>query len=223
MLWSMARTKRRTKVSDRERIAEAFGELMDRGYLLPFPGWEICCTNCGWHEVARQLGISDSGDEELPGDLKTVWWHEQSDSYAFCMDADAIPQTEGFADQIPEDDFEEWYIAHAEEAAADSILARTTEYATLLEPLYIHWRGDSAEIAAALRARGLRVKVPDGDDKCIVVFPDHSIFHADPVNGEVMLHLDGDEYWLPVEDAKRLARKLSRAARAAVVQMPPLP
>ena len=222
MLSSMARTKRRTRVSDRERIAEAFGELMERGYLLPFPGWEICCTNCGWREVAHQLGMDERDDDDFPADFKTVWWHEQADSLAFCMDADAFPQTEEFAEKIPEDDFEEWFEAHAEEAAADSIIARTTEYATLLGPLFIHWRGDSSEVAAALRARGLRVRVPDEDDKCIIVMPEHSMFHADPVNGEVMLHLDGDEFWLPVEDAKRLARKLTRAARSAEAQLPGL-
>jgi len=222
----MPNTKNRSrmKASDRERIATAFGELVERGYLLPFAGWEVCCTNCGWAEVAKQIGISEDDEvDELPADLKTVWWHEQSDSYAFCMDGGAMPQTEEFLESIPEDaDFEEWFDEHGEEIEADSILARTTEYTMLLEPLYIHWRGDKHEIVAALRAQGLRVMAPPSDGKCIVVLPDHSTFHADPVNGEVVLHLDGDETVLTIKDARRLARALNRAVKGAQGQVPTL-
>jgi hypothetical protein len=227
MLTAMTRAKQETKprhadINDRERLAQAFGELADRGYLLPFAGWDVCCPSCGWQEVAKQIGA----DEVLPGNLKTVWWHEQADSYAFCMDPSVTPQTEAFLDKMPDEDeentIEVWLEAHAEEAAADSVLARLDDYAVLLEPLFINWRGDKNEIVAALRAQGLRVQVPDEDESCIVVLPARSVFHADPVNGEIVLHLDGDEYVLTVADAQRLAKQLNRAARRAVNQMPVL-
>jgi hypothetical protein len=168
--------------------------------------------------VARQTGAV----EELPADLKTVWWHEQADSYAFCADLDLVPQTERFMSAVPEDHIEEWFNAHADEAAADSVVARVSEFATLRSPLYVHWRGDKQEIAAALRAQGLRVQVPDSDSTCIAVLPARATFHAFAENGEVVLHLDGEQVLLTAADAKKLARKVGTAAREAVAQVPML-
>lgn len=206
------------EVSDRERIAMAVGELVQRGYLT-MPPWSVCCSNCGWGEVGRMVGA----DDELPPGTKAVWWHEQNDSYAFVEDAGAIPQTAGFLDEMTgHDDDEEWFDQHMEHAEADSILARLTEFNQLLAPLYVHWLGDALEISAALRAQGLRVVVPDDESKCIVVLPTHTSFHARPVNGEVYLEIDDNEIQMTAADARRLVRRLNRAARLAEAQMPTL-
>lgn len=215
----MAQVQREVEITDRERIAMAVGELVERGYVT-MPGWTVCCSSCGWAEIGRLAGVGR--DEDLPEGFKTIWWHEQGDSYAFAENPGIIPQTNAFLEQLSEheDDGEEWFESHAQEAQADSVLARLTEYATLLSPLYVHWLGDSAEIAAALRAQGLRVQVPEGINKCIVVLPMEATFAARAINGEVMLEIDGDEILLTSEDARKLVRKLNRAARLAEGQMP---
>lgn len=200
-------------VSDRERIAGAFGELASRGYLLPFASWEVCCASCGWTEVALQT----NSDDELPSDLKTVWWDERTDSYAFCDDADATPQTSEFMRLHPDDDDDD---DESNEAAADSVVARLTEYAMLVAPLYLHWRGDGQEIAAALRTQGLRVQVPKTESECIVVLPTVMPVDGQAVDGEVAVLVGSHQTILTVKDARRLARKLTRAARIAETQMP---
>lgn len=213
----MARLRQHLRTSDRERIALALGELADRGYVLPFAAWDICCSGCGWSEIARSLGAED----ELPADFKTVWWDEQSDSYAFCDDPHFVPQTTRFLHAFAGVDLDEkWIQDHSAEVEADSIVARMTEFSTLRSPLFLRWRGDKEEVAAALRFQGLRVQVPDDSSQCVAVLPTHTPFEVHPVNGEVMVLLDGEETQLTAEDAARLARKISRAARTARVQMP---
>lgn len=192
-------------ISDRERIASAMGELADRGYLLPFAAWDICCPACGWSEVARQTGTDDA----LPVGLKTVWWDRLSDSYAFCNNADAEPHTAQFV-----------HTGHTQESQVDSVVARLTEFNTLVAPLYIHWRGDQNEIAAALRSQGLRVQVPPALETCVSVLPARSRFNVRPVDGEVLLSVDGEDVQLTVADAKRLARQLAKATRQAEMQIP---
>ena len=196
----------------------AVGELVERGYLT-MPPWSVCCSSCGWSEIGRMVGA----DDELPTDLKAVWWHEQNDSYAFAEDAGAIPQTASFMDAMAgHDDDEAWFEKHMENAESDSILARLTEFAMLLAPLYIHWLGDKYEIVAALRAQGLRVQAPHDQTKCIVVLPAHTSFHARPVNGEVLLEIDDNEIQMTAADARKLVRRLNRAARLAETEMPTL-
>ena len=215
---------RTEELSDRERIAIAVGELVDRGYAT-MPSWRVCCSNCGWAEIGKSIGINWR-DEEFPDDFKAIWWHEQGDSLAFADDAGMIPQTASFLEQLAEheddDDDDSWFEQHMEEAEADSIIARLTEFNTLLRPLYVHWLGNSTEIAAALRAQGLRVQVPSDDSKCIVVLPMETAFSAQAINGEVVLEIDGDEVQLSAGDTRRLIRKLTRAARLAESQMPSL-
>lgn len=197
----------------------AMGELAERGYLLPFAAWDVCCSGCGWTEVARQLGA----DDELPEEIKTVWWDEQSDSYAFCDDPHFVPQTTRFLHSFAEVELDEkWLEDHSAEVEADSIVARLTEFSTLRSPLFLRWRGDKEEVAAALRSQGLRVQVPTDSGQCVAVLPTHVAFEVQPVNGEVMLLLEGEEVQLTPEDAMRLARKVSQAARKASVQMPAL-
>jgi len=209
------------ELTDRERIAAAIGELVDRGYTT-MPPWSVCCSNCGWAEIARRV---DAPRDDLPQDLKTVWWHEQNDSYAFAEGAGVIPQTTAFMeilDHIEDDEADQWLQEHAHDIEADSVLARLTEYATLRAPLYLHWLGDKNEIAAALRAQGLRVTIPFDETKCLVVLPMQTAFRARPVNGEVVLEIDDEQIQLTAEDARKLVRRLNQAARQAEQQMPHL-
>jgi len=204
----MARAKSRP-TTDRERIAAAMAELVGRGYgtLSPF---ETCCARCGWREIARQTGAIDS----LPEDIKTVWWDEIADTYAFVYDTDLVTSMVHHVHGA----------SHGEDrgSRADSILERLTRFTTLLAPLFVHWRGDQNEIAAALRAQGLRVQVPMVISTCIAVLPDRIDFRVQPVNGEVLFELDGEEVQLTTADARRLVRKLNRAARLAEAQFPAL-
>jgi hypothetical protein len=206
----------REHANDRERLAAALAELALRDYLIMPAAWEMCCATCGWTEIARQVGA----DGEFPEDLKTIWWHEQTDSRAFLGDADAMPQTDDFWDRLPEDDEAalEWMEAHAEEAAADSITARLTVYNDLVDSLFLHWIGDPEEIAAALRATGLRVVVPDGPDTCFEVLPGRAHFHAAAVDGEVLVHTSNGPLHLTAAEARKLAKQVNAAAREAVAQ-----
>lgn len=195
------------------------GELGERGYLLPFAPWDMCCSGCGWAEIERRVGV----DDEFPQGFKTVWWDEQSDNYAFCDDPYFTPQTTHFMHSFAEVELDEsWMENHSQEVEADSVVARLTEFSTLVSPLFLRWRGDKEEVAAAMRAQGLRVQVPDDPTRCVMVLPTHTAFEVQPINGEVMLLLDGEEIQLTAEDAMRLARKVSQAARKASVQMPAL-
>lgn len=206
----------RAYASDRERLAEALAELAGRGYLLVGAPWEVCCATCGWTEIARRIGAED----HLPEDLKTVWWHEQSDSFAFLGDPGALPQSDEFWDRVPDDDDEAvaWMEEHAEEAVTDSVMARLALYNDLVEPLNLHWMGDPEEIAAALRATGLRVVVPNSERECFEVLPVKAHFHAAAINGEVTVHLSGGSVHLTAAEARKLAKQVNAAAREAVRQ-----
>lgn len=206
----------RTHASDRERLAEALAELSIRGYLLLPAAWEVCCARCGWREIARLTGATDT----FPPDLRTVWWHEQADSLAFLGDADAIPQTDGFWERLPEDDAEAaaWMDDHHDEVERDSTAARIGVHTDLVDSLYIHWAGDRDEIAAALRATGLRVVVPPDEDGCFEVLPSRAVFQASAVDGEVMVHTSGGALRLTAAEARKLAKQVNAAAREAVAQ-----
>lgn len=206
----------RAYANDRERLAHALAELSLRGYLLLPAPWEWCCAACGWAEIARQ---ANSGDL-LPEGLKALWWHERADSLAFLGDSEAIPQSDEFWDRVPDDDAEAiaWMDEHDEEAVADSIAARLNVYNELVDTLYMHWSGDAEEVAAALRATGLRVVVPASDQECFEVLPVKAHFHAAAVNGEVTIHLSGNAVHLTAAEARKLAKQVNAAAREAVQQ-----
>jgi hypothetical protein len=205
-------------ITDRERLATAFAELVLRGYQT-IDSMAACCSSCGWATFVS--------DDNLPEDLKAIWWHSQSDSAAFMGDASAIPQTDEIWERIPDsDDYEvidAWMEEHSDEMEMDSLVARVEVYHTLVAPLMIHWRGDATEIVAALRASGLRVVVPPDESVCIEVLPERIEFHTHAVDGEVLLHLDGHSTQMRVEEVRRLVRTLNRAARQADKQaLPPL-
>lgn len=206
----------RTYASDRERLAAALAELDGRGYLLMPAAWDVCCAGCGWTELARQVGVT----EDFPDDLRTVWWHEQADSQAFFGDASAFLQTDEFWDRLPEDDEEAqtWMEEHVEEATADSIAARVGVYNNLVDSLYLHWMGDRDEIAAALRATGLRVVTPTSPDMCFEVLPSRAHFHASAIGGEVLVRTTNGELHLTAAEARKLAKQVNAAAREAVAQ-----
>jgi hypothetical protein len=208
----------RARETDRERVGRAFAELASRGYLLPFPAWEMCCSRCGWAEVRRQVGLDpDDEDATWTEGVKTVWWHAQGDSWAFAGDSGLMPHTEAFLDAMPddEDEADAWFEAHVDEAEADTLVAMETEYATLLNPLHLHWLGDPDEIVAALRATGLRARRPDSDSECVAVFPTSARFEVEVDAEDVTLVLDGEATLLTPGDARRLARRLQEAARRA--------
>lgn len=210
----------RNAVNDRERLATAFSELAQRGYLLLLPPWDVCCTRHGWAKIAEVSGVSP---DSMPTTLRTVWWYEQVDTYAFMGDVDGRPHTRDFLARLPhkQDEAENWLATHTRETAADSVAARLNVYNNLVAPLFLHWFGDSDEIVAALRASGLRVVPPPDRSLCIEVLPAKVKFKADAIDGEVSLELDGDQILLTPEDARRLSRSIGSAARKAEVQAAP--
>lgn len=212
---------REKTATDRDLIAAAFTELANRGYVIPFKGWEVCCTSCGWAEFRRQAGLEPGAD--FAEHLRTVWWHEQADAAAF-TEGNPSPHTPDFLDGLP-DDLEEavaWIDLHGEEVAADSFRARQTLYADLRGALHLHWLGNADEIVAALRAQGLRVHAPEDSDMCISVLPDSASMAAVASGGDVEVRIGAMRTVLAVTDAKRLARLLNSAARRAAAQDLPL-
>lgn len=215
-----AQSTDRETVTDRQRLDNALAELAERGYLIPFKPWEVDCRTCGWTKFRDLLGLPD--DQEIPRDRPTVWWHDQADVSAFCGD-DILPHTPEFIEALPDDpvEFRLWLDAHEDEAEADTIAARETMFATLRSMLPINWIGNSEEIAAALRAQGLRVYAPDTDASCIAVLPSETDLTAIPIGEDVGVQVGSFRAIMTVADAKRLARKLNSAARQAQSLMMP--
>lgn len=217
---SQTQQAERDTVTDRERLDRALAELADRGYLIPFKPWEVDCRNCGWTKYREVLGL-DSG-EDIPKDRPTVWWHDAADVSAFVGD-DTLPHTPEFLESLPDDpvEFRVWIDAHEEEAEADTIAARETMFATLRSMLAINWVGNAEEIAAALRAQGLRVYAPDSDSSCIAVLPDQTDLTAVAIGEDIGIQVGDFRAIVTVADAQRLSREIKAATKQARSLMMP--
>lgn len=165
-------------MTDRDRLASAFDELRGLGYYAPTDGaWRFCCASCAMNAV----------DVEADDPHLFVFWTSQKDDYAFVENggmplSDEIVRrqwAESGANDVPpleqdrrEQLLDDWADAHLDELIADEIHQRTSQLTTLVDPLYLHWCGESEVIVGVLRAHGLNVPgVPNGDGYCIEVHP----------------------------------------------------
>ena len=147
-------------LTDRDRLAQAFDQLRQRGYHAPVHyAWTVDCNSCGLGQLQH-----DVGDRPIPG---YVFWHMQKDDYAF---------TGTYSPPIPEryaDRDEAWFESPegVEELDAAMLDERLHRYNMLVEPLHLHWGGDRYAIVRVLRRHGLAVCVPPSSDTCIEVRP----------------------------------------------------
>jgi hypothetical protein len=201
-------------VSDRQRLDSALMELISRGYTVPFKPWEVDCRSCGWVKYKGMLGLG--AEDPIPPGQRVIWWHDQSDVTAFCG-ADEMPHTPEFIQSMPEDaeEFHFWIEAHADEAEADTAVARSTLFTRLRAMLPIHWIGNSEEITAALRAQGLRVHSPGDEESCIAVLAEQADLAAVAIGEDVGIQVGELRTVISARDARRLVRKINAAARAA--------
>jgi hypothetical protein len=172
-------------VTDRERLALAFGILRENGWFAPTE-WSstLCCTPCGWKRVCERFGIEDDEWDELPYDKEplSVWWHSQGDSVAFCGADNESPLTDSMHERIVQamhehptsEEKSEWLADHRDEIIADERIARLTLYSNLICDLSLHWSGSMMQMrlaVATLRSVGLVVTEPNDPAQCITVHP----------------------------------------------------
>lgn len=159
-------------MSDRERLAVAFGMLRQAGWFAPTT-WSghMCCSTCGWTEIVHN-------DPEFAWDTdKSIWWHASADSAAFVSDDDDLPLGADLLQAWKNaEDPEEWVHEHQDEIRASSFLVRMNEsrYQYLVDDLALHWSGgkDAALVAVkVLRSVGFNVTPPATEDDCIVIHP----------------------------------------------------
>ncbi len=172
-------------VTDRERLALAFGILRENGWYAPTE-WSstLCCTPCGWQRVTERFGLAEEEWDALPFEDEplSIWWHSQGDSVAFCGATEESPLTEGMhslitqamRDNETQEEKSTWLEAHSAEILADERVARLTLYSTLICDLTLHWSGPMLQMklaVATLRSVGLTVTEANSPEQCIVVHP----------------------------------------------------
>jgi hypothetical protein len=178
------------ELSDRERLALAFGILREHKWYAPTE-WSstLCCTSCGWERVAAKFGYNEESWQELPYEEEplSMWWTSESDSVAFYGKLDESPMTADMSRQLTEvwgdgdspETMSEWIQEHADDIVTDERVARTTEYVNLVADLALQWSGpvDAMRLAVAtLRSVGLDVTEPARPTQCIYVHPRETSF-----------------------------------------------
>ena len=174
------------ELTDRDRIALAFGILREEGWFAPIE-WcgTLCCANHGWVQVCEHFGMSEDAwiATEFADEPPSIWWHSQADSIAFygsLTEAVMSPEMEARMDALYEasggDDeaVAEWMIAHQDEMDADELIERTTKLVNLVDTLAINWSGGMEKMNQAievLRSVGLTVTEPVDPSFRIVVHP----------------------------------------------------
>jgi hypothetical protein len=146
--------------TDRERLALAFDDLRQRGYLAPVEfAWTQCCRNCAAAELDR---LDPSGAAR-----GFVFWDAQDDDAAF-IEPDGQPLPERFAGR--DDD---WLNdpANGPEIEAACLDERLHRWTNLRRPLRLKWGGDRYTIVRTLRRHGLHAKLPPDPETCIEVLP----------------------------------------------------
>lgn len=150
------------ELTDRDRLAMAFGDLREAGYAADITlGYSACCRECAMRRIA---GVNDDEDVDVVMPEKFIFWFIAKDDYSF------VGSTEGFP--IPER-----YLGMDEEAIAEILdefdaaitAERLSKYTTLVKPLNLHWGGSADEIVGVLRKHGLKADCPNGDHWCIEV------------------------------------------------------
>lgn len=173
-------------LTDRERLALAFGILRERGWFAPVD-WStsLCCTSHGWEQVVGNFNMTKLQwmDTEYDDEPPTLWWHTHSDSAAFCGSVSEAPLSAEMEAKIEsvyassgEDErvLAAWMEEHQDELDADEKIARMTKYVTLLEGLSLHWSGGMAhmdEAVGVLRSVGLVVSAAEDPNHSIFVHP----------------------------------------------------
>lgn len=143
-----------TDLTDRDRLAAAFDELRQTGWIAPIDwAWEQCCGTCAFHDA-------DNLDPTAP----VIFWHVQKDDAAFFNDPYG-------ADTFPEEIDDDQDITPERHAAE---LAWRLAHATLVRDLWLHWRGTHAQAAFAirnLRSHGLDATWDGDPGDCIRIRP----------------------------------------------------
>lgn len=178
-----------TELSDRERLALAFGMLREQGWFAPIE-WStsLCCTSHGWQQVVEKFDMTAAQwmDTAFDDEPPTIWWHVQNDSAAFFGVPNEVPMSEAMEERIDEvfaslneDEyaFAAWMNDHRDELEADELIERTTKLVSLVDDLSIHWSGGMERMHAAVelfRSVGLTVSEAANPNETIIVHPRHT-------------------------------------------------
>lgn len=197
-----------TDLTDRERLALAFGILREKGWFAPIE-WSttLCCTPHGWSQVSDHFGMTLEQwmDTDFDDEPPTIWWHTQSDSAAFYGTVSDTPMSEEMEDRIDaiyhaNGDSSEfvaaWMEEHQDELEADELIERTTRLVSLVDELTLHWSGGMermTDAVAVLRSVGLTVSEAGHPNTMIIVHPRHTPLAAKrrAVDGHIALWFNG--------------------------------
>lgn len=176
------------ELTDRDRLALAFGMLREQGWFAPIE-WcaTLCCSNHGWAQICEHFDLSSEEwmETHFENEPATIWWNSQSDSLAFfgtlsetvmspAMEArlDAVYEESGHDDTV----MEQWLLEHDDEIDADERIERTTKLVNLVDILPLNWSGGMErmrEAVAVLRSVGLIVSEAVSPNDRIHVHPAH--------------------------------------------------
>jgi hypothetical protein len=173
-------------LTDRERLALAFGILREQGWYAPVE-WSttLCCTPHGWEKVIAHFGMTKDQwmDTDFDKEPPTVWWNAPADTAAFLGSLTDAPMSKEMEDRLDaiyeaagddEDAVAEWMEAHQAELDADEVIERTTNLVNLVDELGLHWSGGMGrmqEAVAVMRSVGLCVSESSHPNNMIVVHP----------------------------------------------------
>lgn len=172
------------ELTDRERLALAFGILRERGWFAPIE-WASsqCCSQHGWIALLEHFAISEADWLLIPSEDEppSIWWTKQLDSAAFCGSPEDMPHTPDMVERIDAvydalgqdgDALTEWMDEHSDELDADEVIARQTLTINLIDTLELHWSGGidkMIEAVEVLRSVGLPVSPAETFDRRIQV------------------------------------------------------
>jgi hypothetical protein len=210
-----------TDLTDRERLALAFGILREKGWFAPVE-WSVtlCCTGHGWQKVVEHFGMDRQQwmDTEYDDEPPTIWWHSVNDSGAFLGTMTESPMSEAMEERIdavfdgfmadettedPEAATAQWMEDHQEELDADEMIERTTVLVDLVDDLSLHWSGGMGRMAEAvevLRSVGLTVSEAISPHDTLRIHPRHQpmIVKVRKVDGKLALWFDADAEGQPL-------------------------
>ena len=116
-----------TDLTDRDRLALAFDDLNQDGYLAPIDfAWTTCCNSCGMRAINK---LANTCDLQYPKGY--VFWHMQKDEAVFYPAGTPLPDTVIAALEAdglsPDDDdaVSAWLEGHEELMDAAMTLARS--------------------------------------------------------------------------------------------------
>ena len=152
-------------LTDRDRLAMAFGDLREAGYAADITlGYTACCRDCAIKRIAVEVEEDDEGGVTITMPDKFIFWFVQKDDYSFVDSTDGFPIPERYHGMD-----EEGIEAISDEFDAAITSERLSKYTGLLNPLNLHWSGNADEIVGVLRRHGLIAAVPNSDHWCIEV------------------------------------------------------